>query len=324
MQIFCTEVKALRAFEGLFLCPIYGEKVGRCSQSQFTTSTNTPRMSLLSFSGPASILAIEEAYFTKVLFPQLNQHQALPKAYEVPSFASIKAGSDYTKYFLDYYRVPDEQGVVVLPLKGAMSRQTSWYNAFGNAFLTALIQKAATEPSIKGLVLDAYTPGGTVDSTAALADAIYKFPKPIVGQSAFVASAGVWALSGCDLMLLEKQSTTGMGSIGTLCFHTDLRKKAEQAGEQITIFRAKGSPDKLKQNAYEELQEDTKVEIQQRLDASQKEFVAAVRRGRGSKITSNEVFTGKMYSAADAIRLGLADGYGTLGDAVQRVLDLAK
>ncbi|MDR6195918.1 S49 family peptidase [Siphonobacter sp. SORGH_AS_0500] len=281
-------------------------------------------MNLLSFSGPTSILAIEEAYFTNILFPQLSQGGALSKAYEVPTLAGIKAGPDYTMAYLDYYRVPNEQGVVVLPLKGAMSRNSSWYNAYGNAFLTALIQRAAKEASIKGIVIDAFTPGGTVDSTAALADAIYKFPKPIVGQSAFVASAGVWALAGCDLMLLEKQSTTEMGSIGTLCFHTDLRKKAEQAGEQITIFRAKGSPDKLKQNAYEELQEDTIIEIQQRLDASQKEFVAAVRRGRGSKVTSNEVFTGKMYSAADAIRLGLADGYGTLADAVQRVLDLSK
>lgn len=284
-------------------------------------------MSLLTFCGPASILAIEEAYFQNILFPQLSQnnYQALPKAYEVPTLEGMKAGSfDYAKAYLDFYRIPDEQGVAVLPLKGAMSRASSWYNAWGNDFLAAMINKAAKESSIAGLVIEAFTSGGTVDSTSNLANAIYNFPKPIVAYSAYVASAGVWAISGADEIILEKQSTTGIGSIGTLCFHTDLRKKAEQAGEAISIFRAKGSPDKLKQNAYEELTDDVIIEIQQRLDASQKEFVAAVRRGRGAKITSNEAFTGKMYSGDEGIRLGLADRFGTLDDAVQRVLSLAR
>ncbi|PQA59170.1 S49 family peptidase [Siphonobacter curvatus] len=281
-------------------------------------------MSILNFSGPHSLLAIQEAYFENTFLPQLSKGEHMPKAFEIPDNQKMRAATDYTMSYLDYYRVPEQQGVVVLPLKGVMSRNTSWYNAYGNAFLMSLIQRADKEASIKGVVIDAFTPGGTVDSTKALANAIWNFSKPIVGQSAYVASAGVWGLSGCDLILLEPQASTEMGSIGTLCFHTDLRQKAEKTGEKTTIFRAKGSPDKLKQNAYEELTDETIIEIQQRLDASQKEFVTDVRRGRGGKIQSNEVFTGKMYSGADAIRLGLADGWGTLGDAVQRVLQLAK
>lgn len=281
-------------------------------------------MSLLTFSGPDAILAIEQSYFNTVFLPQLHQGQALAKAYEVPTFSQEKAAYDLQMAYLDFYRVPDEQGVVILPLKGPMSRYSSWYNAYGNAFLTSLITRADREPSIKGIVIDAFTPGGTVDSTKALFDAIYNFKKPIVGHSAFVASAGLWALSGCNEIWLEDQSSTLIGSVGTMCYHTNLQKKAELTGEEVTIFRATGSPDKLSQNPYEPLKEETKAQIQQRLDSSQKEFVSSLRKGRGGKIVSKEALTGNVYSATEGINLGLADAKGTLGNAVQRVLELAK
>ena len=279
-------------------------------------------MSLIAFSGQP--LAIHWPTFQNSFLPLMQSGEKQAKAYDIPTPDKQQAASaDWLMYLLDYYRAPDELGVVVLPLKGVMSRNTSWYNAYGNAFLAALIDRADREESVKGLVLDVFSPGGTVDSTKALADSLYRFTKPAVAHTAYAASAAVWASAQCDRVLLEKQAATEMGSIGTLQYHTDLRGAMEKSGEVTTIFRAKGSPDKLAINSFEELTDLGKAAIQERLDASQKEFVSDVRRGRGGKISSADAFTGRMFPASEAIRLGLADGFGTLGDAVEEVLKLA-
>lgn len=218
--------------------------------------------------------------------------------------------------YLDSYLRAGGGDVAVIPLEGTMSRYG--FCGIGNEFLTEVINEAAIEPAVKAIVIKGNTPGGTVDSVEMLADAIKKFPKPSVGYvNGMVASAGVFAMSQTDQIVMENSISAEIGSIGVLMVHVDQTAALEKAGLKVSIFRATESIDKARINGAEPLTPELKAEIQASLDEAMKTFKGYVRRGRAGRLTSEEVFTGKMYGKNRAISLGLVDRTGALSDAIK-------
>jgi signal peptide peptidase SppA len=244
----------------------------------------------------------------------------LPKGFDdrVKASGVAKAWNDW----LAHLHSPDKN-VLVLPVEGEMSRSGYWN--YGNEFFIRQLNAAAQDSDFKGAVLRINTPGGTCDSTPAFAEAVANFRKvkPIVTQTGYCCSAGVYVASQCDEIIVEDQAATIIGSIGTLLIYENYKKYLEQQGIEMEIMRASASKDKARVNWIEELSEEARAGLQKMLDACQKEFAGAVKRGRAGKITTEEIFTGKTYNATDAISLGLADAKGDLNFAVKRVLKLA-
>lgn len=269
---------------------------------------------------------INEAFLPELQCKLRNPGKApfnlsLPASFHARIEASgiAKAWNEYlTKYY------SPEPNVLVLPVQGAMSRSSYW--GFGNEFFIRQLQAAAQDADYKGVVLSMDSPGGTADSTPAFAQAVAEFKKvkPIVTSTAYCASAAYYVASQSSEIQIEDQAASSMGSIGTLLIYENYTKYLEQQGISMEIMRAKGSEDKARVNWIEELTPESRADLQSMLDACQKEFAGAVKRGRAGKITSDEVFTGKMYGANDAIKLGLADRKGNLATAVKRVLELSK
>lgn len=254
------------------------------------------------FNAQQEILAILESQ----IFVEPQRHAAQE------SYARFEAkisGTDFIGAIIPYFTKSE---ILVLPIAGAMSRNNIGSGFFGNAMLTEMIVRAAEMPEIKGLVLDVYSGGGTVDSTKALSVAVANFPKPSATATAFACSAAYWAISGSDLIFMEDQSASEVGSLGTIYY----RAKKQPDVTTVEIMRSKKAVDKAKDNPFEDLDEATRADIQRRLDASEAELHGAVRLNRVGRIKSDEIFTGKTYGMADAIRLGLADRKGTLANAV--------
>lgn len=250
-----------------------------------------------------------------------KQHRfALPASYEAIIKASGMAKA-YNEYFIREYST--DKNVLVLPVEGDMSRNGGWYG-WGNEFLSRQLIAAASDAEIKGAVLKFNTGGGTADSTPAFAQTVANFSKvkPIVAHCASCYSAGYFVASQCDEINMEDQATSGVGSIGTLLIYENYKRYLEDQGIDMEIMRAAKSTDKARVNWIEELTPEARAGLQASLDACQKEFEGFVKRGRAGKISS-EVFTGKTYNVADALKLGLADSKGDLHSAVRRVLTLA-
>ena len=268
------------------------------------------------FSVQNELLAISEAELTTRLLP-LMLAPSQRSLYERPRLSGSN-GFDYTAYCLSCYTQPE--GVLVLPIKGMMSRNSSYYNEQGNDMLMAMLERAAKDDHIKGVVFDNYSGGGTVDSTKTLADAIAKFPKPTATATAFCCSAAYWAASATNRIFVEPQSATELGSIGTIYFRIGQKGALEAAGYSIDVMRSGGAPDKALDNGFEDLTQEVRATIQAKLDVSAREFVAGVKLNRVGKLRSEGVFTGKTYGVNEAIGLGLADQKGTLSDAIKWVL----
>ncbi|WP_439555058.1 S49 family peptidase [Dyadobacter sp.] len=244
----------------------------------------------------------------------------LPAAY-----LELAASSGYEKAWNDYFtdRYSSDRSVLVLSLSGPMTREP-YYN-WGNDFYIRLLRAAAKDESYKGAVMQVNTPGGTCDSLPAFAQAVADFSKskPIVFQTAGMYSAGYYIGSQGDEIFIEDQAASGIGSIGTLAILENYAEYYQKNGMDMRIMRATGSQDKALLNSFEPFPQPALDQLQGVLDACQREFVGAVKRGRGGKITSNEVFTGNTYGADQAIKLGLADKKGDLNAAIKRVLQLA-
>ena len=244
----------------------------------------------------------------------------LPAFYEAKIQANGVAKS-WNMYLADRYST--DRSVLVLPLNGEMSRY-SWDN-FGNDFYIRALKSAASDPDFKGVVLQMNTPGGTADSTPAFAQAVAEFRqvKPIIVQTAYCASAGIYVASQATEIHIEGQAASSVGSIGTLLIRENYAEYLKKAGIEMEIMRATKSKDKALVNWIEPTPAEALAKIQAMLDDCQREFEGAVKRGRAGKIKSEEVFSGLMYGADLAIKLGLADRKGDLPKAVKRVLELA-
>ncbi len=225
------------------------------------------------------------------------------------------------QWVADYFR--NEAGVGILPINGAMSRSGEMCS-YGNETLMSWLDILSRDDNTNAIVLKINSPGGTVDSTRAFADAVRKVQKPVVAWTPFAASAAYFVASQCTEIMVEDQLVGGVGSIGVLMILADQSGALEKQGIKVQIIRADGSQHKALINGVEPVSDETMADLKATLNACRNEFVGYVRRGRAGKITSNEVFSGKMYNASDAVRLGLADRKGTLQQAVQRAISLSK
>lgn len=210
-------------------------------------------------------------------------------------------------------------GVAVMPLHGVISKRMNLFTKISGGTSSQLFTRdfnaAVADPSIKAVIVDADTPGGTVDGTQEGANAIYaaRGKKPIIGYSGgMVASAGYWYLSATEQIYISGD-TVDVGSIGVVTSHTDYSKAYESQGIKVTEITA----GKYKRIASEHapLTESGREYIQAQLDHIYGVFLADVGRNRGG-ISADQVHDrmadGRIFIGTKAIDAGLVDGVSTL------------
>lgn len=217
---------------------------------------------------------------------------------------------------LNYYRNPENPAILELSIDGYIS-------PYGINYYTRLLDIAARANDIKGVLLEVKTAGGMVDQLVAFADYLHTYAKPIVTHTSFCCSAGYWIASQTNEIFAEPQSTTEIGSIGTIYIHTDNTVRNEKDGTKYITFRSAGSTRKGKPNSYEPLEQRDIDRFQKRVDAANVEFKFYVRRGRGRRLKSDTVWDGDTYDADESVALGLADRKGTYAQALQRLIQLS-
>ena len=279
------------------------------------------RMTALQFSGLWYLDGVFAERMEHVIRPRLEAgFDAIPPSLRDAFQIDAKLARN-EQYVADYFR--QENGVAIVPINGAMSREGDMCSD-GNEQIARYLDILGRDDNTAAVVLKINSPGGTVDSTKMLADMVRNFPKAIVAWTPFCASAAYFVASQCTEIMVENQTVGGVGSIGVLMVLVNQAKALEKQGIDVQILRADGSHDKALVNGVEPVSEGTMAEIKTMLNTCRTEFVGYVRRGRAGKLTSSDVFSGKMYVPKEAVALGLADRMGTLADAQKRALQLAK
>ena len=215
--------------------------------------------------------------------------------------------------------------VAVIPVQGAMQKRGGMCSQ-GTKDLVAMLAQANQDADIAAIVLDIDSPGGQVDGTEEFAQAVANSPKPVV---AFIdgmgASAAYWVASQAKAIFINSDSTAYAGSLGVLCMSVNQTAFLEKKGYQVEILRSSRAVDKARLNSVEPLDEDLRAQVTGELDQVAAAFIATVQAGRAGKLSAkDDVFTGKVYSGAEARRVGLVDATGSLQDAVNEAARLAQ
>jgi signal peptide peptidase SppA len=174
---------------------------------------------------------------------------------------------------------------------------------------------------VHSIILAIDSPGGTVDGTQALADAVLaaRESKPIVTlASGAMASAAYWIGSAAQQVFIADGTTT-VGSIGVVATHVDVSGAEAQRGIKTTeIFAGKY---KRMASQYAPLTESGRATIQDQVDYTYSLFVSAVasQRGVSEEQVLKDMADGRVFIGAQAVQAGLVDGVSTLAALVAQL-----
>jgi ClpP class serine protease len=226
-------------------------------------------------------------------------------------------------WYIKYYLLDDTTGIATITIAGGMSR--FGFYGWGNEDYVKLIKRCDQSSNVRAIVLKMFTPGGTVDSTKMLAEAVRDTVKTILVHTALCCSAGLLVASQADEIWLEPQSATVIGSVGIVYIYINQAKAYQLQGLEPEIIRAPGSEDKYKPNSIEGLDELGRAYIDQGLVEGRNEFVGFMRRGLGHQITDEKLaFSGQVFNWKTGLKLGIAHNAGSIEQCYKRAIQLSK
>ncbi|MFN4326231.1 MAG: S49 family peptidase [Azonexus sp.] len=193
--------------------------------------------------------------------------------------------------------------------------------------LVAALNSAFEEKNAVGVILRINSPGGSPVQAGIVNDEIRrlrkKFPdKPLYAVvEDMCASGGYYVAAAADKIYVNKASI--VGSIGVLMDGFGFTGTMEKAGVERRLLTAgenKGFLDPFSPQAPQH-----KAHAQLLLDDIHKQFIDVVKAGRGNRLKETpEMFSGLMWTGAQSIQIGLADGYGSVDSVARDVIQAEK
>lgn len=215
-------------------------------------------------------------------------------------------------------------GVQVLNVFGVVAQRMDMFSQMSGGTSTEKLTKdfrsAVNDPSIKAIVLNIDSPGGTVFGVQELADEIYsaRANKHVVAVSnSMAASAAYWIGSAADEFVVTPSGQ--VGSIGVYTMHQDLSKLYEEMGINTTFIQA--GKYKTEGNSLQPLSDEARASMQDDVNFYYDAFVGAVAKGRGvtSSVVKNTYGQGRMLNSRDAKAAGMVDRVDTLDGVLTRL-----
>ena len=214
--------------------------------------------------------------------------------------------------------------VAVMPLYGIINQRYAgdFWGPSGTSVqqFTQQFRQAVNDPNVKAIVIDVDSPGGSVSGVDELASEIFqaRSKKQIIAVSnSLCASAAYYIASQASEMVVSPSSLTG--SIGVYSAHEDDSEMLSSMGVKVTLISA--GKYKVEGNNFEPLGDGARAAMQGMVDSFYGLFVKAVARGRGVKASAvqNGFGEGRVLTAGDAVKAGMADRIGTLDDVLGKL-----
>lgn len=222
-------------------------------------------------------------------------------------------------------RVTVDEALAVITIRGVLSPDGDYRGGTSTRALRAEFARLQADPSVRVVLTDMITPGGTVAGMAETADdfAALSAVKPTLVHSAdLLASGGMWLAS--QAREISAGRTAWIGSIGTLLVVYDWSRLISEDLKIDTHVFATG-PYKGTGVLGSKLTEPQQKYLQERVEQLQTHFSAAVMSGRRIAAESlNTVADGRVFSAAEAQAAGLIDRVETFRAAYARGRELAR
>lgn len=194
------------------------------------------------------------------------------------------------------------------------------------AAVDSALKRAAKDKKIKALLLHINSPGGGVtasdDVYARIRDFADERKIPVIAALADVAASGGYYIAcAADEVVMHPTGITG--SIGVILTRYEVSGLMEKVGVRDETIHA-GRLKTLLTPSRPATEEESQI-AQQLLDSMHQRFISVVRSGRPALQSADlsHVADGRIFTAKQALALGLIDRIGRLSDAVDIARELS-
>lgn len=229
---------------------------------------------------------------------------------------TVLAGTSMeTPIITEAYRDGNRNTVAVLPVVGVIDD----YQA-GSVRL--MVDHALADRSCRAVVLRVDSPGGGISESDQIWYQVQRMRReglPVIASFGGVAASGGYYIS-CNTDHIVAEPTCITGSIGVIAQTFVFKELMGKIGVEPVTLMATDSPEKDVGNVFREWTDKDRAQYLQLLDAAYDIFNQRVRDGRKSVISDpalvDQLADGSIYTAQEALDLGLVDGIGYLDDAI--------
>jgi protease-4 len=186
------------------------------------------------------------------------------------------------------------------------------------------LQEARKDPSIKAIVLRIDSPGGN----ALTSDLIWreieltKKVKPVVVSMGNYAASGGYYIA-CNANQIVAENNTITGSIGVFGILPNFSQLATKIG--INIEQVKTHQNAPEYSPFVPIDNNFKAVTLEGVEHVYKTFVNHVAQGRKMTFAQiDSIAQGRVWTGAQALKIGLVDKIGNLNDAITIAAQLAK
>lgn len=258
--------------------------------------------------------------------PYLQAHQE-GRILDFPELPELKMSLfDIKNGFSSQENTKPEDSIAVIPIKGLMTREGSWWD-YGADDYAELLKQAYADQSIKAIILRMNTVGGTVDSAFPFNAALAIRNKPVMtaidakcysmGEMVAVQTDKIFAVDGM----------AGLGSIGIMSRmeNWDEALKKQYGVKIIEVYppesKWKNKPER------EAMAGKTQLLIDEVLSPWAQHFQEVVRKGRPKLDETVEgILEGRTFFAKDCTpdKNGLIDGIMPFDEIVKYAADFQR
>jgi protease-4 len=182
------------------------------------------------------------------------------------------------------------------------------------------IENAVKTPSIKAIIFEINSPGGSAVASSEIADAIKNARAANKTTVALIREQGTsgayWVASACDHIVAHPLAITG--SIGVISSYLDFSGFLDRYN--VSYERLVSGKYKDAMSPFRELTDEERAIIQKKLDIVYGVFIQEVAKNRNlSEDSVKEMATGMFYLGKEAKDLGLVDELGSKQEAVDYI-----
>jgi len=189
------------------------------------------------------------------------------------------------------------------------------------------LKRAAENEHTKGIVLQMNSPGGSPVQAATVFDAIRRIKKdrpdlPLLAVVGDMCASGCYYIAAAaDKIYVSPASI--VGSIGVIMSSFGFVDAIHRLGVERRLLTA--GAHKAIMDPFSPVKPEEKAHIQRLLNDVHRQFIEAVKEGRGERLVDNpDLFSGLVWTGSESIDLGLADGFGDVHSVAEEVIGAAK
>ena len=207
----------------------------------------------------------------------------------------------------------------VVRVEGLISSET---DASAKNLLEAL-RNAFKDKATKGVILQINSPGGSPVQAAIVNDEVRRLrdkhkKTPVYAVIEDIGASGAYYVAAAADKIYVNRSSI-VGSIGVLMNGFGFVETLDKVGIERRLMTA--GEHKALLDPFSPVAEFDRAYLGRVLDELHENFITAVKAGRGTRLKDDpQIFSGLFWTGEESVELGLADGFGDLGQVARDVV----